>query len=162
MRGGGPMMASRMEFMNMPQQMQGGPPMPGTPQMNNMRGPMMRGPPPPPGGMAGPPRMQGYPRGMMMPDGAGGGGGGQGMMGGGGAIRIPEKEIFNEDIRRVLIQWLKSHKHHPYATEGEFEQNDVSYLKIVMYLNCGIDVFLKKNQHRIHTLIVCVLNDRCR
>merc|ERR1719167_1910964 len=59
---GGPIMGSRMEFMNMQQQLQGGPPM--SPQMNSIRGQMMRGPPPP-GGIGGPSRMQGYgPRGM--------------------------------------------------------------------------------------------------
>ena len=36
-------------------------------------------------------------------------------------VGVVEKEIFTEDIRRVLIQWLKDHKHHPYATEGERE-----------------------------------------
>ena len=75
------MMGSRMEFMNMQQPLPGGPPM--SPQMNNIRGQMMRGPPPP-GGMGGPPRMSGYgPRGMMMPE----GGGAPGMMGGGGGMR---------------------------------------------------------------------------
>ena len=63
------MMASRMDLMNMQQQqqhMQGGGPMaPGSPHQM-MRGQMIRGPGP---GMGGP-RMQQYPRGMMMQDGS--------------------------------------------------------------------------------------------
>ena len=48
----------------------------------------------------------------------GGGVGGDNIVGG-GVVIVPEKEIFNEVIRRVLVQWLKDHRHHPYATEGE-------------------------------------------
>ena len=60
--------------------------------------------------------------------GAGGGGGNS-------EIRVPEKEIFNHDIRGVLVQWLRDHKNHPYATEGEIVSNGLGFAWDML---CGV------------------------